>query len=269
MIFRRKPRRKRLPPCPKTSCFVVVKKFMDSSSSGSIITFIHEQSIKLGPVFRLSLPEWAPFVVVCDSALARVVLEGEEDVPACEKIDRYHVIDHITLDCPSIVSRKNKAEGWDWARKGVSHNFSNKCLYKELYSMSHCRQNFCALLSTFAAQSAEIDLKQLVDRYTLDFLGISMFHANFHAIHNDPTSLKFLEEMTVAMTEYGQRQYFNSFRHFMFWYRDVKRAKEAGVVLESFVNSIVNQYLARRQSSEVEEDDSILGHLMRRYSTHV
>lgn len=40
-------------------------------SNGTLPTFVYESTIKLGPVFRLSMPEWVPFVIVADASLAR------------------------------------------------------------------------------------------------------------------------------------------------------------------------------------------------------
>ena len=101
---------KSLPPISKLSHEGVTKCLVDGTLHRYILNAISE----LGLVFRLrDIDSPVHHFVVCDSALARIILEGNPKtaMPPGEKRSKIKIVDKVTLNMPSIVSKRTHGEG--------------------------------------------------------------------------------------------------------------------------------------------------------------
>ena len=101
---------KLLPPIADISHGGVTKCLVDGTLHRYILGTISE----LGLVFRLrEAGSREHHFVVCDSALSRIILEGNARaaLPPAEKRSKIKIVDRVTLDTPSIVSKKSHGEG--------------------------------------------------------------------------------------------------------------------------------------------------------------
>ena len=101
---------KQLPPIASISHEGVTKCLVDGTLHRYILGAISE----LGLVFRLrEAASPVHHFVVCDSALARIILEGnaKTSMPPAEKRSKIKIVDNVTMNTPSIVSKKTHGEG--------------------------------------------------------------------------------------------------------------------------------------------------------------
>ena len=99
-----------LPPIANIFHEGVTKCLVDGTLHRYILDTISEQ----GLVFRLrEAGSRVHHFVVCDSALARIILEGNPKtaMPPGEKRSKIKIVDNVTMNTPSIVSKRTHGEG--------------------------------------------------------------------------------------------------------------------------------------------------------------
>jgi hypothetical protein len=104
-------RRSRLPPV----CSLYLGEVLELYFKGQIHHKMHEIALDIGLVYRLFVPFlWQHHFIICDAALARLILEGDTSrkIEAGDKLERMKVFDKISMNQPSILSKKTHGEGW-------------------------------------------------------------------------------------------------------------------------------------------------------------
>lgn len=72
-----------------------------------------------------------------------------------------------------------------------------------------------------------------------------------------------IDEYEIGLREYALKQMINPVRFLAFWDKDVRRAKSAARAIDTFQQGVLNKYREKDHASDIEEDNSILGHLLR------
>ena len=99
-----------LPPIADISHEGVTKCLID----GTLHRYILDTISQMGLVFRLrEAGSPAHHFVICDSALSRIILEGnaKTGLPPGEKRSKIKIVDRVTRNTPSIVTKRTHGEG--------------------------------------------------------------------------------------------------------------------------------------------------------------
>lgn len=232
--------------------------------SPTIPDFLLEISRETGPVLSLVFP---PFIIVSDVRLALEILDSGE------KPNLYKDFNKLTRS-PTMFSKRTHGEGWEWARKSVAPSFSTTNLNKVLPKLSLKLGELKHVLEKFADEKAAFDIADVLIKFTLDFIITGMLGGG-GSTHNDGSSNKsstqitkeirdvYIKELGIALKEYTLKQAFSPLRRYMFWLPDYQRAERATVYVRYFQDLVMRSYRETRSTAEIEEDSSIMGHLMR------
>ena len=271
-------RKKHIPPFVKDNFQAFLKNYVE----GKHHWFQLKHSRDSGLVFRLSIPQLIPTVtlIVCDASLARIVLEGDNTQEELEKSFAYRGMRGVTLGVPTMVTKQTHGEGWDWARKAVSSSFSNTNLYKLLPALQIQLNQFRCIVDAHIDQNKTFeDLASWMVRLTMDFLAQSMFHVDFgtlhfHSVQNGTSTAteastvsdghRLILQLGVAVKEYAMMQAMIPFRKYMFWHKEVSDGLKAAKEVQCIGQKILDNYRADHSQLDLEEDKSIIAHLLRR-----
>lgn len=100
--------RSKLPPIAS----ITYKGVNKCLAEGNLHRYILRTVAELGLVFRLEEEmSFTHHFVICDSALARLILEGDKTTSPGEKRNDLKNINKVTLDTPSIFSKQTHGEG--------------------------------------------------------------------------------------------------------------------------------------------------------------
>lgn len=99
-----------LPPMAPTTCRDITKLTVE----GTLHRYILKMASELGLVFRI--PQELNFehhFICCDPGLARLILDGDSahSIPAGEKRDEVKLINKLTMNTPSILTKLTYGEG--------------------------------------------------------------------------------------------------------------------------------------------------------------
>ena len=99
-----------LPPMAPTTC----RDITNLTVEGTIHRYFLDMASELGLVFRI--PQEHTFehhFICCDPGLARLVLDGDSahNIPAGEKRNEVKLIDKLTMNTPSILTKLTYGEG--------------------------------------------------------------------------------------------------------------------------------------------------------------
>jgi cytochrome P450 len=156
VYYFRKPRNKSLPPLSKLPWTVFLKQV----GEGKFHRCFVETASKIGLVFEIQTTfQLAHHFMICDSSLARTVLEGDKSshIPPGIKRSIIKVFDKLTGNCPNILSKQTHGEGWEWARKNVAPAFSNTNLYKRLPEIQQKTSEFTTVLDQHIADDMPLN----------------------------------------------------------------------------------------------------------------
>ena len=260
-LFRQRLKRNSLPPLSRNIKF---SNFFD----GSIIRIIFEESRNIGLVFRFQLP-FLPnhFFIVTDACLARKILEGDKSkgyLPG-DRSDRLKRLNKLFFGCPSVLTKKTFGEGWDWARKAIAPEFSMANISKSIPKLHTNLGKLEQVMNKFCDDEKPFDIAKLMMQFTLDFILAAVFNLSYNPMQcSDSIGNTLLKEIEYAVREYGLKQFMNPLRKYMFWDKEVVRAKNALKVIEAYVKNLIAEYKSSKTDDEIKTDDSLLGRLLRR-----
>jgi cytochrome P450 len=276
--------RKKLPPAVPFSGFEIIKKL----TNGKNHRFTMEMRNLLGPVFSVNiLGAPLPLIVVTDPLFIRKITDGDESLsmPASEKTHRYKKLNAITFGTPNILTKRTHGEGWDWARKGIAPSFSISNLVKRLPELQQKLKIFTEVLETHYVGEKKIleDVSSWMLNVTVDFLSSSMFGIDFDTLgtrlqkqaggggggegngnKRKTIGSDFLDNMSLALKEFGYKRVINPFRKYMFWNEDARKAIRARKRVGEVATDVVKNYRSTHSLEETERDTSILAQLVRR-----
>ena len=275
--------KKGLPP----KCNLSLFKLLSSLADGSFRNELFKQSRLIGPVFRLTSVSniFCPTIICGDIDMARVVLTTMDKTP------QYRVFNFLTNRMPSMFTKRTEKEGWSWARKGVGPSLSNSNIYQTIPALNQELYKLNDYLTVLSKENREFDIASLMVHFTIDFLTLSMFgecfstFPDFERTCDDETAddqtcksklspstqqsqtkqisegKRFLNELSIGINEVILR--FDPFRTFRFWDKSLHRAEKAAKYLSRFCMSLLQRYRDKHTKEEIENDSSIMGHLMR------
>ena len=249
-------RKRKLPPLNKESLL----QTMAAMSSSHAPDFLMEKFKELGPVFRLNMPDTLPWIVVCESSLARKILEEHD-----EKNWFYKQLSGLGYGRLGIFTKNTYGEGWEGARKGVASSFAMKNLALTLPRLHNKLDQLIAILDDLALTKKAFSSELIGIDLTLDFLMTSMFDTDLNTVHANSEGKLFKDKCNVLMKEFGFLQPLNPLRRFMFWDKKVQQANRFRDDVYSFLYALIQRYREKHSIEQISCDPSIFGSLMRRY----
>ena len=156
------------------------------SSKASPMHFF-EESLKLGKVFRISMPRWKPFVLCMDTQVSKEILQDATS----DKPDLYKFVE-VPRGCPILVSKKTKGIGensWAAERKAFA-----PCFAKNQYNFSNAKDQLAKLDLFLEATICDDDgnlrnVSRMMCQYTIDAFAKSAYGIEMNALGGPPDSL--------------------------------------------------------------------------------
>ena len=261
LVFRRASKKYRLPPFTSD---IGLSNFID----GSVIRLIYTVSQKIGLVFRIRIPFLlSHYIIVNDENLARKILEGDKSIGLLpgDRTSRIQRINKLFFGCPTLFTRKTRGEGWDWARKAIAPEFSMANISKSILKLHVNLGKLEGVIYQRCEEGKPFDIAKLMTQFTFNFILAALFNLkNNHTEYNDSIGNALLDEIEDAVQEYGIKQHMNPLRGYMFWDKEVIRAKNALKVIEAYIKNLIFEYKSSKTDDEIKTDDSLLGRLLRR-----
>ena len=252
-----------LPPLVKSSLFQIVSDL----ESGRILDVYLKSSRELCKVFRIRAPQLQHFIIVTDSTLSRLILNGDKThgYRGADKDIIYHRFEAGMLGVPNMFTKKSQGEGWEWVRKTIAPVFSNLNINKKLPILEKTLSKLCDMLTEYEGTAHQFDIQSLIFRFTFDFSTVALFGMCFDALGDSETEgNKFLHEVSTNAKEYFHKQFCNPLRKYFFWNKEVQRGLKAREYVELFQKNILDTHRTSMSTEELKTDPSLLGQLIRR-----
>ena len=155
-------RSKKLPPLSDTGMIETLEILMDGKRAPDLYL---STMAKKGLIYRLPMPEISPWIVVCDPALVRRILNEEEEKP-----DLYRRISGVTNGVVNIFSAPTHSHSYLSARKGMAPSFSMANIVLSLPKMYQKIDELKKILKEHESKKTVIDLPELMTQLTMDFI---------------------------------------------------------------------------------------------------
>lgn len=210
-----------------------------------------------GSVFRMSLPQICPTIVVSDYKLARIILAGDNknNIREADKSVRMKALNLID-NVDNIISYSTYNAQRDADRKFIAPAFSTFNLSKSMDILQSNINRCFDTLSLHARSRTTIDMKTLINNVFFETLTKSAFHLD---IHNDKDldAEKYQRDQDIALK--GAFQYaFMPWLRYMTWLPEVRRAYQAREDMVSFAEKV----LAKSGHHKTQEDKTIIGRIL-------
>jgi hypothetical protein len=202
--------RARLPPmCPMGMAATV----REMTARGTTPAWLRRVRRELGAsVFRLNIPCWPHFVVVCHHETAREVLMQ----PLSEKPPMYKPMARAS-GCPSMFTKKTFGEGWAPARKGSAHAFTSARISANMAASAPHLSNLDVIMTRYAKGGEPLPVAETMVRLTVDIIGSTGFGGfRMNALlGSDETSegRQFMHQLEIALLEFTAKQALNPLRY--------------------------------------------------------
>ena len=277
-LFHFNQKRKMLPPMIKYPFMVFFNEFLRGQNHRFQLKMTREH----GLIYRLPIPSLFPTVAlaVSDPALARLILEGDATHPETEKSFRYKGLDGVSNGVSTMVTKRTHGTGWDSSRKAVAPSFANINLYRLLPQLQTKLNQLKSILDAHVDQEKNFnDLSSWMVRLTIDFLAKTMFDVDFGTLNlysmkngtsqesfesNFPDGQGYVELLMMVTKEITLNQSLNPTRKYMFWNKEVIAANKGAQEIQSIGLKVLNKYRQEHSAKDLEEDKSIIAHLLRR-----
>ena len=268
------------------------KTFVDSFVTGQVHRLHVQLSAESGLVYRLATGTSYPFIIIHDPALAKIIIEGNHHhgIPESDKSPRYKLLEKLTNGVQTMLTKQSADKTWEPTRKAVAPSFSMMNLSKVIPELQLKLEQFNSILDAHIAQNALfIDLPEWMLRLTIDVLGASMFRKDFRTLqsHSLKTGVSinldstidinvesdgqlFLRSSGITSKEFMMRSPLKPWRKFLFWNRSVMKeiadAYKAADAIADIGKRLLDEYRLKHTEEELQNDKSILAHLIRRYT---
>jgi cytochrome P450 len=201
--------------------------------------------------------------VVSDIKVARLLLEGDvkRNIRQAEKVGIYKRFDIKSFS--GLFTKYTYGEGWDIHRKALAPSFSMSNIRKVIPKLEQCMNEFCDALDKKESNQESFDILDMCSRLLLDAITVGMFDVNFHALKPGSEGEKILHEFDIFLEEYFLKRIHNPLRKYMIWDPKMKRAHQSEKFLDGLCYKILAKYRSTHTPEEIENDTSILGHLVR------
>ena len=210
-------------------------------------------------VFRLNIPSWPHFVVVCDHETARNLLLQ----PLSEKPPIYTTMARVTGGTPNMFTKKTFGQEWSPARKGSAHAFTSARISANMGASAPHLADLDSIMTRHAEKQEALPVSETMVRLTVDIIGSTGFGGfQMKALMGTDESSEgreFMRNLELALLEYTSKQALNPLRSFAIWNQEVANAKVASKRLVQFAQRILDAY---RSSDKFKRDkDSLICYL--------
>ena len=277
-LYRYYQQNRTLPPMIKYSFMDFFNEFLRGQDHRFQLKMTREH----GLIYRLPYPSLIPTVAIAisDSALARLILEGDATHPESEKSFRYKTLEGITNGVSTMLTKRSHGEGWDSSRKAVAPSFSNINLYRLVPQLQNKLIQLKSVLDAHIdEQKIFNDLSSWMVRLTIDFLAKTMFDVDFGTLsrynmrngcgnHRSESTFsdgqEYVELLSTVIKEVTLNQGLNPLRKYMFWSKEVIAASEGAREIQSIGLKVLDKYRREHSAEDLKVDKSIIAHLLRR-----
>jgi Cytochrome P450 len=260
--------------------------FIDSFATGQV----HRLHVKLcsecGLVYRLPTGTSYPFIVVHDPALAKILIEGSSHhgIQESDKSPRYSILTKLTNGIHTMLTKQASDGTWAISRKAVAPSFSTTNLSKMIPELQSKLEHFSSILDSHIAQNTLlVDLGEWMIRLTIDVLAASMFRTDFGTLQShylnkgvsgnpdkgaESEGQLFVRSIGIMSKEFMMRSPLKPWRRFLFWDKKVmKEIADAHIAADAVADigkRLLAEYRNKYTKEELQDDKSILAHLIRR-----
>lgn len=231
------------------------------TARGTPPAWLYRMRQKLGSVFRLNIPSWQHFVVVCDYETARSILME----PLSDKPPVYKPMARVTGGIQNMFTKKTFGQGWSPARKGSAHAFTSARVSANMCASAPHLADLDTIMVRHALEKKSLQVAETMVRLTVDIIGSTGF-GGFEMkalLGTDESSegRQFMHNLELALLEYTSKQALNPLRCLAIWNPEVREAKVASQRLVYFAQKILDAY---RSSGKIANDqDSLISYLCR------
>ena len=221
---------------------------------------LYEQSLKHGNVFRLALPQWAPFIICMDAATTKDILMDKHS----DKPDVYKVLE-VPRGCPILITKKTMSSGptgWPSERKALA-----PCFAKSNYDMANLEKHLAKLNAHLEVLVLEktgvgvlVDAPRLMCQFTIDAFASSAFGVALESMGGPLSSLgnTFLDEVRIAHVELILNQAVAPWRRWRVWDPEVRRGNVAASRCLDVGKQVINSGRQRRKEHPEHEVGGVM-----------
>ena len=249
-----RPRRK-LPPINSEG---MVETLVNLGGENSV-TFFESKMKELGLIYRLNTMDMYPWIVVCHPGLAKRLLNEHH-----EKNYSYKLMRGCSYGIDGLFSKNTFNDDWDWARKHVANSFSLSNLNLKVSSIHHHLHEIHSTLFKYAREHTPFELDYVGVDLTMKILVSTMFSIDQKSYPVQNIGKRLQELLHIILREFCSKQVYQPWRKYFFWDKDVQVAKQARQEIYDTLHGILNNYRSSHSEEEIQNDTSILGHLVRR-----
>jgi len=210
-------------------------------------------------VFRLNIPLFQHFVVVCDAEATRTILNN----PRSEKTAAYKPIRNVTGGIENIFTKMTYGEGWEHARKGSALAFTSAHIFATMDACAPHLADLDIIMTGHAQRNEPIPVSETMMRLTVDIIGSTGFGGfAMNALRGpDETSdgRQFLHDLEIALVEFTSKYVVNPLRRFKFWDAEVIKAKACSRRMMRLAQRIIDVYRASGKAGQ--DSNSLIAHL--------
>mmetsp|Transcript_14216 Transcript_14216/g.13737 ORF Transcript_14216/g.13737 Transcript_14216/m.13737 type:complete len:480 (+) Transcript_14216:122-1561(+) len=249
-VFLRETRK--LPPITEHGMFEVIYNMTEGNS----LDFQLQNMKDYGSIFRYSLPQIAPFVVVCDPDLARKILEEENEKPGL-----YKAMDGLTLNVESILTKSTYGGNHHTVRKCLAPSFSTTNIFSSLPQLHEKIDLLKKIFLQNEKDNISFDVAEIFPRLLMDMICTAMFDVDYHTLEcEDGEGRQLLDNLNVAAKEFSTPPPFHSL---IFWDKKLREGKAAALRLYESQKKLLDNYRANNTPKEIEKGVSIMAHLIK------
>jgi len=249
-----------LPPMVEDSIGYTLAQMSSSRSP----FFMEEMLHKYGHIYRLFMPIWDPWYVICDPKLARIILEGDKSKEVAGADKALHIYQRHAATTDNILSMFIKStfdKSYEIVRKGTAPSFSKNNIIKRKSHLHYVASEFCHIVGQHADNNIILNnVETWCLKLTMDFITSSMFGKNFNSLngHIEDDIALFINEIDFVLKEVALKQFMNPLRQYMFWLPDVIRQKQLSKCFMNMAKRLMNEYREKIAKREIERDSAPL-----------
>jgi cytochrome P450 len=224
-----------------------------SLTNGNAHLFLLQCMKDYGPVFRFSLPQLNPFVVVCDPDFARKIFDEEDEKPQLFK-----KMDGVTGGVSTIFSKRTHGNGHHKVRKCLAPSFSLTNIYSSLPKLHAKIDILKKIFLQNEKDNVSFDVLVIFPRLLMDMLCTAMFDIDFHILeYENGEGRQLMGDLHTAYKEFS-KSFFDPLLCFMFWKKEQIDAKATAVRIKQCQQKLLDNYRANNTPEEIEKGVSIM-----------
>eukprot|EP00596_Hydrurales_sp_CCMP1899_P006106 CAMPEP_0119034546 /NCGR_PEP_ID=MMETSP1177-20130426/1530_1 /TAXON_ID=2985 /ORGANISM="Ochromonas sp, Strain CCMP1899" /LENGTH=217 /DNA_ID=CAMNT_0006992043 /DNA_START=251 /DNA_END=900 /DNA_ORIENTATION=+ len=215
-------------------------------TEGNSLDFQLQNMKDYGSIFRYSLPQIAPFVVVCDPDLARKILEEENEKPGL-----YKAMAGLTLNIETVFTKSTYGGDHHTVRKCLAPSFSTTNISSSLPQLHEKIDLLKKIFLQNEKDNISFDVAEIFPRLLMDMICTAMFDVDYHTLEcEDGEGRQLLDNLNVAAKEFSTPPPFHSL---IFWDKKLREGKAAALRLYESQKKLLDNYRANNTPEEIEK----------------